>query len=178
MPASTLTRQERKRRSSARAREREIEKRNYSDAEKRAIRAQHSARIHAALEALESEEGLRAFLEVREINPHLTPLACAIAAHMLPEPVYVASLRDWNRAGYRVRKGAVARAYATKAPACWPMPLFTEDQVKGPDELLVDPELPPVPLSYARALVGSLREAFGADGRKTATLNRWAENLA
>ena len=150
----------------------------HTDEEKAAIRRQHRDRIAAALEALETPDGMRAFLEARELNPQLTPLAAATAALEAPGKV-VMTLRQWNKTGARVRKGARAVAYATKAPAFWPDPLFEAADTDYPEEYVEAQELEleaaPVPPEIAAAAARELEERFELEGRKTKVLNQWLE---
>lgn len=148
----------------------------YTDAEKREVRAEHRSRIAAALESLESADGMRAYLLARALNPELTPLTQALAADSAPGKI-VGNLRYWNRHGGRIAKGERAVAYGTKAPAFWPDPLFTAEQAGAVE--LVEGVRPALPAGEVIAeLAAEVRGRFAEHGRKTKTLNIWAEELA
>lgn len=175
MPA-TITRQESKRRKNDRARALAIEKRNYSAEDKAAIRSLHRERIAGALAMLENEDGLARFVESRQLCPHLTPLGAALAAYEAPGQL-VGSMAYWKAAGHRVRKGEIACAYTTRAPAFWPLPMFSAAQTDYPQEYTeaAEDELALPSDGLLAEMARSIRDAFAATGRKTATLNKWTE---
>lgn len=175
MSAATLTRQERKRRKAARARERECEKRNLTPDEKRARRQEHARLITCALAELGTVEGMEAFLRSRQLNQHLTPLAAALVAYQLPGRI-AAPVRWWGKAGHKVRKGEVARGYVT-APGFWPLAVFTAEQTDYPDEYIeaAEADVAEASAGMLEALVALLLERFEADGTKTPALNGWVE---
>ncbi|NUQ70418.1 MAG: hypothetical protein HUU17_06290 [Chthonomonadales bacterium] len=148
---------------------------SYSADEKRAIRRAHSDANAEALRRLETVDGMARFLETRELNPQLTPLAAARVAMDAPGRV-VATFREWKQAGCRVRKDEHAISYGTKAPAYWPLPLFAAEQTDYPEELeerqIAETGSPSDEL--VDAALASLRERFAAMGRKTKALNAWA----
>lgn len=141
-----------------------------TDAEKRERRQEHAERIRAALSAVETTDGFAAWLEARELNPRLTPLSWALVALQCPGEI-IDTAKGWNRQGCRVRKGEAAACFIT-APGFWPRAAFSAAQTDAPPELLdfEPPQLPAVE-------VGELVERFERDGRKTATLNAYAESL-
>jgi hypothetical protein len=132
-------------------------------------KAGHAAYLHASIEAIGTAEGMARFLEARELNPHLTPLACASVAMDAPGRV-VGTAHWWTENGYRIRKGEQARVFGTKAPSFNPLPMFTDEQLAGELEWDVDAqllELEPIPPS----LIDAAREALAAavaDGKSPA----------
>jgi len=175
MSAATLTRQERKRRKVARARERECERRHLTTDEKRARRQEHAKLITCALAELGTVEGMEAFLRSRQINPHLTPLAAALVAYQMPGAM-AAPVRWWGKAGHKVRKGEIARGYVT-APGFWPLAVFTAEQTDYPDEYVeaVEADVAEASPGMLEALVASLLERFEVEGTRTPALNGWVE---
>ena len=149
---------------------------NYSDADKRFIRRAHADANQRALAALEDAQGMARFLETRELNPKLTPLAQARVAMDAPGRV-VDSFAGWNKAGHRIRKGEHAVSYATKAPHMWPLPLFAAEQTDYPEEY-VDSQLEEVgspDSGLVAAAIESLRGFYADLGMKTKALNAWNE---
>lgn len=129
--ASTLTRQEvkrRKRKADSVRRNTKGAACNFTAAEIRARKESHLAYLRNTMEAMLEPDGMRNFLISRELNANLTPLAQAAAAFGAPGRI-VASAGQWSRAGHRIEKGQRAVCYGTKAPTFNPLPMFSEDQV-------------------------------------------------
>ena len=153
---------------------------DYSAEQIRARKVAHRNYIRRALECLESEEGMARFLVAREVNPHLTPLACAaVAMDGRPGVVYrpyKGGAESWQARGLAPAEGARAFVFGTRAPNFNPLPLFGEDQLI--DEMQYDAEEvaesvgEPAP-SLVAVAVDAVRQAFQSEGYKAGALNGW-----
>lgn len=109
--------------------------------EKRELRDDHAARIHAAVAELAEPGGFDAWLEALELNPHLSPMNAALVALQTPGEI-VGTSASWRRQGYKVRKGERAAGRIT-APGFWPLAYFTAPQAAAGDLEGFEPTLPP-----------------------------------
>lgn len=180
MSAATLTRQERKRRKSARARERKAERCTLTPEEKRARREAHAELLSAVYEWLATPEGAADWLEGLELNEHLTPVNAAIAARFAPGEI-VATGNEWKRWGFRMRKDEHSRIRLT-GRGFWPVAAFTARQVVGADdEMIVAPDVLNASrpdAGYAAAVAARLAEIAGEIGWKAEAVRRLADELA
>jgi hypothetical protein len=154
-------------------RARQAEKRHLTPEQKRQRRQEHADRIARALAYVETEQGFREWLQARELNPQLTPLSAALAALQAPGQI-IGTFAQWKAAGAKVRKGQEAAVYLTRPPF-WPLAAWTAEQTDAPPELVEAP--PPALPENVEDLAEQLRAAFARDGRKTATLNAFTEQL-
>lgn len=109
-------------------------------AEKRKAREEHAERIHEAIAELREPLGFERWIEALEFNPQLTPLNAALVAMQTPGLI-VATAAQWNRQGYKVRKGEAAAGRIT-GKGFWPCAYFTAEQANAGDLEDFDAELP------------------------------------
>jgi hypothetical protein len=127
-------------------------------AEKKDARQEHAARIHAAVAELAEPGGFTAWLEALDLNPHLSPMNCALVAYQSPGEI-VNSSAGWKRQGYRVRKGERCAGRIT-APGFWPLAYFVASQALASDLEGFFPTIPPIERreSLRSALMDALAE--------------------
>lgn len=140
-----------------------------TDDEKRAARLEHRDRLAEAVDLVREPEGFGAWLESLELNPHLSPMNCALAAMQAPGEI-VDTFAGWKRNGYLVPKGERAGVRLT-GPGFWPKAAFTAPQVGATDLVAVVPEWTDPP-DLDRQLE-DFRELLSTSKPKDA-LNGWA----
>ena len=159
---------------------------DHDNAAIRARKVAHRNYLRRTLENLETEEGMARFLVAREVNPHLTPLACAAIAYSGREGIVYRGYacgkgvggyaETWKARGSAPAKNEYSFVFGTKPPNFNPQPLFGEDQLI--DAMEYDPADnvaaigEPAP-SLLAAAVGAVRQAFQSEGYKAGALNGW-----
>lgn len=109
-----------------------------TDDEKRAARLEHRDRLAEAVEHARDLDGFGDWLEALELNPHLSPMNCALAAYQAPGEI-VDTFAGWKRGGYLVPKGERCSVRLT-GPGFWPKAAFTAPQVGATDLVAAAPE--------------------------------------
>lgn len=109
--------------------------------ERRAARDEHAARLHEAVEHVQTAEGFRHWVAGLILNPGLSPLNVALASTAAPGAVVNTSAR-WKAAGYKVAKGESAHIRVT-APGFKPRACFAAEQVGATDILAALEDEPP-----------------------------------
>jgi len=88
---------------------------------------------------------------------------------------YLATLAQWRKSGYRIRRGQESTVFVT-APGFWPKAAFTAEQTDAPLELYDIGRLEPS-RDLAAALAGVLRVALERDGWKGAVFTAFAAGI-
>ena len=144
----------------------------YTDAEKREMREAHAELLREAQEAA-CGDGLAAYVESVQLNPHLTPLTAALAALQTPGRI-VDTAQGWSRQGYRVRKGEAAAGRLT-GRGFWPRAYFSAEQANAGD--LAGVEVPEPPASTLAALGEALRARLAEGAKPKEALAELAETV-